>query len=69
MVKNLLFISRSREKNSENHALHLFNDLIRPVKSAKLLGVEIDDQLSFKTTLIQLSTKLRETQCLKGSCI
>ena len=45
---NLLFISRCREKESQNHALHLFNDLIRPVKTAKFLGIEIDSQLSFE---------------------
>ena len=44
----LLLIARTREKNSENHALHLFNDIIRPAQSAKFLGIEIDRLLSFK---------------------
>ena len=57
---NLLFISRNREITTENHALQLFNDLIRPVKSAKFLGIEIDDQLSFKNhfdTIINKTTR------------
>ena len=45
---NLIFISRNGKKEDENHALHLFNDIIRPVNSAKFLGIEIDSHLSFK---------------------
>ena len=44
----LVLIARTREKSGENHALHLFNDVIRPVPCAKFLGVEIDKNLSFK---------------------
>ena len=40
-------LSRNRKDNDENYALHLFNDIIRPVKNAKFLGVEIDGVLSF----------------------
>ena len=43
-----MFISRCRETQEENLALHLFNDIIRPVQSAKFLGVEVDGLLSFK---------------------
>ena len=45
---NLLFISRLREEEGENHALQLFDDIIRPVQSAKFLGIEIDSRMSFK---------------------
>ena len=45
---SLIFILRNREKNNENYALHLFDDVIRPVKSARFLGIEIDDSLSFR---------------------
>ena len=44
----LLFITRTRKKDNENHCLHLFNDIIRPSDSAKFLGVEIDTTMSFK---------------------
>ena len=44
---NLIFISRNRKDDDENYALHLFNDIIRPVKNAKFLGIEIDNLLSF----------------------
>ena len=43
-----MFILRSREAKEENIALRLFNDIIRPVQSAKFLGVEVDGLLSFK---------------------
>ena len=45
---NLIFISRARVDDKENHALQLFNDTIRPVNNAKFLGVEFDSALSFK---------------------
>ena len=45
----LVFISRKRNANEENHCLQLFNDIIRPVSQAKFLGVEIDQWLSFKS--------------------
>ena len=45
---NLLFISRTRDKDDENYSLHLFDDIVRPVESAKFLGVTIDSKLSFK---------------------
>ena len=45
---NLVFITRVREKTDENFGLQLFNDIIRPTKNAKFLGVEIDGLLSFK---------------------
>ena len=44
---SLIFISRNWEKNNENYALHLFDDVIRPGKSARFLGIEIDNYLSF----------------------
>ena len=40
-------LSRNRKDNDENYALHLFDDIIRPVKNAQFLGVEIDGLLSF----------------------
>ena len=54
---NLVFISRNREKDSEHHALHLFNNIIRPVKNAKFLGLEIDNLLSFKKHIDELQNK------------
>ena len=45
---HFIFISRTREPDEENHALHLFNDVIRPTSSAKFLGIEIDGALCFK---------------------
>ena len=45
----LVFISRMRKANDENHCLQLFNDIIRPVNQAKFLGVKIDQWLSFKS--------------------
>ena len=54
---NLIFISRCRDKELENHALHLFDDIIRPVKNAKFLGVEIDNQLSFSKHINAIENK------------
>ena len=34
---NLLFISRGKNFDKENYALHLFNDVVRPVEKAKFL--------------------------------
>ena len=45
---NLMFISRTRESEEENHAIHLFDDIVRPTTHAKFLGIEIDSHLSFK---------------------
>ena len=45
---NLIFLSRMREEEGENHALQLFDDIIRPVQSAKFLGIEIDSRMSIK---------------------
>ena len=45
---NLLFITRTRESIEENFCLYLFDDIIRPVTSAKFLGVEIDSTLTFR---------------------
>ena len=45
---NLLFITRTRESIEENFCLTLFDDIIRPVTSAKFLGVEIDSMLTFR---------------------
>ena len=44
----LMILTRTREEVDENLALHLFDDIVRPTKQAKFLGVEIDPQLSFK---------------------
>ena len=54
---NLIFISRTRDNDNQNHALHLFNDVIRPVSSAKFLGVEIDNLLSFKKHFDSISDR------------
>ena len=43
-----LFITRNRERANENYALHLFNEIIRPVDNAKFLGLDIDSHLSYK---------------------
>ena len=45
---NLVMIARTRERDNENYALQLFNDLIRPTQNAKFLGIEIDKLLSFQ---------------------
>ena len=45
---NLLFISRNRGDDDEKYSLQLFDDNVRPVDSARFLGVEIDSRLSFK---------------------
>ena len=57
---NLIFISRNREKESESHALHLFNDIIRPGNKAKFLGLEIDGHLSFKNHFDNIVNKSRK---------
>ena len=54
---NLLFISRNWKDSDENYALHLFDDVIRPVKSAKFLGVEIDSMLSFNKHIDVIQNK------------
>ena len=45
---NFLIITRNRDIEEENFALHLFDDIIRPTNSAKFLGVEIDGILAYK---------------------
>ena len=45
---NLIIITRNRDPEEENYALQLFDDIIRPTKSARFLGVEIDGILAFK---------------------
>ena len=54
---NFLFISRNWKDDDENHALQLFDDIIRPVKSAKFLGVEIDSLLSFNKHIDSVQSK------------
>ena len=44
----LVFLSRNNIKPDENYSLHLFNDVVRPSKQAKFLGIQIDERLSFK---------------------
>lgn len=43
----LLIISRLREKTSETPCLQLFDDIIKPVPTARFLGVEFDSRLNF----------------------
>ena len=63
---HLVFISRNREKDSEYHALQLFNDIIRPGNSAKFLGLEIDGLLSFKNHFDSIVNKsLKRLNVLK----
>ena len=45
--KSNLFISKNRGDDDENYS-QLFDDIMRPVDSARFLGVEIDSRLSFK---------------------
>ena len=54
---SLLFISRTRDKDEENHSLHLFDDIVRPVESAQFLGVEIDSKLSFKKHFVSVCNR------------
>ena len=54
---NLIFISRARVDDKENHALQLFNDTIRPVNNAKFLGVEFDSALSFKKHIDSIQSR------------
>ena len=42
---------------NDNFALHLFDDIIRPVQSAKFLGVEVDGLLSFKKQMDSISNR------------
>ena len=57
---HLLFITRSNEKDNENYSLHLFDDIVRPVESAKFLGVEIDSKLSFKRHVESICNRSRK---------
>ena len=62
MVKSQIYSSSPEiEKTTTDHALQLFDDIIRPVKSARFLGVEIDNLLSFNKhiDLIQSKTTKR----------
>ena len=54
---SLVFISRNRNDDKESHALHLFNDIIRPVNSAKFLGIEIDSRLSFSKHIDSINNR------------
>ena len=54
---SLIFISRNHKDDKESHALHLFNDIIRPVNSAKFLGVEIDSRLTFNKHIDSINNK------------
>ena len=54
---NLLFISRGKNFDKENYALHLFNDVVRPVEKAKFLGIDIDNSFSFKNHVDSISNK------------
>ena len=44
----LVFLSRNKIESDENYSIHLFNDIVKPSKQAKFLGVQIDERLSFK---------------------
>ena len=54
---NLLFITKGNNSDKENYALQLFNDVVRPVKQAKFLGIEIDNCLSFKNHFDSITNK------------
>ena len=43
----LIIVSRLREKTSETPCLQLFDEIIKPVPSARFLGVEFDSRLNF----------------------
>ena len=44
----LLFFSRNNSEPDENYYIQLFNDIVKPSKQAKFLGVHLDEKLSFK---------------------
>ena len=54
---NLLFITKGNNSDKENYALQLFNDVVRPVKQAKFLGIEIDNSLLFKNHFDSITNK------------
>ena len=45
---NLIFFQRLHKKPTQDLALQLFNDIVRPTATAKYLGIEFDERLSFK---------------------
>jgi len=55
----LIFITRTHDTTEENFSLHLFNDIIRPVKHAKFLGIEIDSKLALKNHFENISNRSR----------
>ena len=54
---NLLLIHRLNEKPKENLCIQLFNDIIRPCKSARYLGVQFDSNLNFKEHFDNIQSK------------
>ena len=53
----LVIISRKREKSNENLCILLFNDVVRPTSKARFLGLEINETLSFKEHILDLSLR------------
>ena len=54
---NLVIFSRKRKKSDENLCILLFNDVVRPVSTAKFLGVEMDASLRFRDHIQTLALK------------
>ena len=54
---NLLLMHRLHEKPKENLCIQLFNDIIRPCKSARYLGVQFDSNLNFKEHFDNIHSK------------
>ena len=53
----LVILSRKRKKLNENLCILLFNDVVRPVSRAKILGIEIDSTLRFKNHIQDLALR------------
>ena len=54
---NLLIIHRLHKKPEEDLCIQLFNDIIRPCKSARYLGVQFDSNLNFKEHFANIQSK------------
>jgi hypothetical protein len=55
----LVLISRARKKSDEHLCILLFDDVVRPVPTAKFLGVLIDKRLNFKEHLVDIEQRER----------
>ena len=54
---SLLVINRLSNTSQSDLSIQLFNDIVRPVNSARYLGVQIDNRLNFKEHFSQVEKK------------